>query len=243
MHHGQGRSAPSARGRAPMQGSAEHASADGLYGSYGRRQNMFGRQGSLPRPEVIIDQPAFGRRTRAPRPHVSLQRERLRGLYAELWMVFSDPAYPANGVPVSFDDSEDPCIALGDEATISVDPESGSFLFRRHSLSGDGDIIITTDVDRLMDFVVAHLTRIDGAPQGGLAFVEKSVGRSIEDVERVLILSTLRHCQGNRTQTAKMLGISLRTLRNKLHSYWASLIAEGQAAAEHLQGDNTVTSR
>jgi two-component system, response regulator FlrC len=42
------------------------------------------------------------------------------------------------------------------------------------------------------------------------------VGRTIADVERDLILDTLIHCLGNRTRAAKLLGISIRTLRNKL---------------------------
>jgi two-component system, response regulator FlrC len=45
------------------------------------------------------------------------------------------------------------------------------------------------------------------------------VGRTVADVERELILETLRHCRGNRTHAAKILGISLRTLRNKLHEF------------------------
>jgi DNA-binding protein Fis len=38
-------------------------------------------------------------------------------------------------------------------------------------------------------------------------------------VERHLILDTLDHCLGNRTHAAKLLGISVRTLRNKLNEY------------------------
>ena len=45
------------------------------------------------------------------------------------------------------------------------------------------------------------------------------VGRSVADVERDLILNTLDHCLGNRTHAAKILGISIRTLRNKLNQY------------------------
>jgi two-component system, response regulator FlrC len=60
------------------------------------------------------------------------------------------------------------------------------------------------------------------------------VGRTVADVERDLILDTLDHCIGNRTHAAKILGISIRTLRNKLNEYDASgvLIAEpGQVRA------------
>lgn len=47
------------------------------------------------------------------------------------------------------------------------------------------------------------------------------VGRTVADVERELILDTLDHCLGNRTHAAKILGISIRTLRNKLNEYVA----------------------
>ncbi len=45
------------------------------------------------------------------------------------------------------------------------------------------------------------------------------VGRTVADVERDLILDTLDHCLGNRTHAANILGISIRTLRNKLNQY------------------------
>lgn len=49
--------------------------------------------------------------------------------------------------------------------------------------------------------------------------VENLIGRTIADVERGMILDTLDHCLGNRTHAAKILGISIRTLRNKLNQY------------------------
>jgi len=45
------------------------------------------------------------------------------------------------------------------------------------------------------------------------------VGRTVADVERELIIDTLHHCLGNRTHAANILGISIRTLRNKLKQY------------------------
>jgi two-component system, response regulator FlrC len=57
------------------------------------------------------------------------------------------------------------------------------------------------------------------------------VGRTVAEVERALILDTLDHCRGNRTQAAGMLGISLRTLRNKLGEY----VAVGLAVPEPRQ--------
>ncbi len=46
-----------------------------------------------------------------------------------------------------------------------------------------------------------------------------SVGTTIHEMEKDLILSTLDHVDGNRTKAATLLGISIRTLRNKLNEY------------------------
>jgi DNA-binding NtrC family response regulator len=45
------------------------------------------------------------------------------------------------------------------------------------------------------------------------------VGQTVSAVEQQLILETLSHCLGNRTHAANILGISIRTLRNKLKEY------------------------
>ncbi|MBI1405323.1 MAG: AAA domain-containing protein [Caulobacter sp.] len=45
------------------------------------------------------------------------------------------------------------------------------------------------------------------------------VGQTVAEVEQLLILDTLNHCSGNRTHAATILGISIRTLRNKLKEY------------------------
>lgn len=49
--------------------------------------------------------------------------------------------------------------------------------------------------------------------------VEALIGKTISEVEKEMILNTLDHCLGNRTHAAKILGISIRTLRNKLNQY------------------------
>jgi len=50
-------------------------------------------------------------------------------------------------------------------------------------------------------------------------FANGLVGRTVAEVERDLIIETLNHCLGNRTHAANILGISIRTLRNKLKQY------------------------
>jgi DNA-binding NtrC family response regulator len=70
----------------------------------------------------------------------------------------------------------------------------------------------------------------DGAPVGARdatgaaieaaqAAAKNLVGRTVAEVEQDLILETLTHCLGNRTHAAHILGISIRTLRNKLKLY------------------------
>ncbi|WP_052046301.1 sigma-54-dependent transcriptional regulator [Candidatus Paracaedibacter symbiosus] len=45
------------------------------------------------------------------------------------------------------------------------------------------------------------------------------IGTTLATMEKELILGTLDHCSGNKTHAANILGISIRTLRNKLHEY------------------------
>ncbi|MGA1597894.1 MAG: sigma-54-dependent transcriptional regulator [bacterium] len=47
------------------------------------------------------------------------------------------------------------------------------------------------------------------------------VGMSMREAEKKLIFETLRQTKGNRTHAAQILGISIRTLRNKLNEYKA----------------------
>jgi len=62
------------------------------------------------------------------------------------------------------------------------------------------------------------------------------VGRTVADVERDLILDTLDHCLGNRTHAANILGISIRTLRNKLREYSQSGLAIPQHGESRAAG-------
>lgn len=58
--------------------------------------------------------------------------------------------------------------------------------------------------------------------EGAAALPPASLGKptmSVKEMERALIMETLQAMNGNRTQAAKVLGISLRTLRNKLREY------------------------
>jgi DNA-binding NtrC family response regulator len=49
--------------------------------------------------------------------------------------------------------------------------------------------------------------------------VEKLVGHTVAEIERVLIIRTLSGVEWNRTRAATTLGISVRCLRNKIHEF------------------------
>lgn len=73
-----------------------------------------------------------------------------------------------------------------------------------------------------------HLSRVTRTESEFVAEANASIaeelkswqpGQTLDDIERSVILNALKYHQGNRTHTAKALGISIRTLRNKLADY------------------------
>jgi DNA-binding NtrC family response regulator len=47
------------------------------------------------------------------------------------------------------------------------------------------------------------------------------IGSTVGEIERELVLQTLARCDGNRTRAARVLGLSVRTMRNKIRQYSA----------------------
>ena len=45
------------------------------------------------------------------------------------------------------------------------------------------------------------------------------IGSTVEAIERELVLQTLARFDGNRTHAARVLGLSVRTMRNKIRQY------------------------
>ena len=66
------------------------------------------------------------------------------------------------------------------------------------------------------------------------SILEKSslVGMTVKEMEQRLIGQTLKHVNDNRTYAAKMLGISIRTLRNKLREYQGCKDEEGPPSGD-----------
>ena len=77
---------------------------------------------------------------------------------------------------------------------------------------------------------------VQAAVETAQAATRSLVGRTVADVERDLILDTLDHCLGNRTHAANILGISIRTLRNKLREYGEAGLPVPQPGETRLAG-------
>jgi len=63
--------------------------------------------------------------------------------------------------------------------------------------------------------------------------VRLGVGTTVEEAEKMLILKTLEATSNNKTRAAEILGISLKTLHNKLKEYGAA-VAEASAGKEEV---------
>jgi len=82
-----------------------------------------------------------------------------------------------------------------------------------------GDLFL--DEDELASAVVSGDAAAGGMPVGLPAgtSLPLPVGTSLESLERFMIFKTLQEVDNNRTHAARILGISIRTLRNKLREY------------------------
>lgn len=109
----------------------------------------------------------------------------------------------------------------GSAASISVGTPGMAI---RESWRGGGDVTVVELAVDMADVVARLRGERAGKPPFRRA-VSGLVGHSVDHVERELILQTLERCAGNRTSAASMLGISVRTMRNKLRTF----LADGQA--------------
>lgn len=66
----------------------------------------------------------------------------------------------------------------------------------------------------------AHLPALGAhAPSPSTGVLNVAIGTALNDVERRLILATLAHYQGDKRRTAEVLGVSLKTIYNRLRVY------------------------
>ncbi|MGN6423339.1 MAG: sigma-54-dependent transcriptional regulator FlbD [Asticcacaulis sp.] len=86
----------------------------------------------------------------------------------------------------------------------------------------DADAIRLPDGAPLNPVAPIGMDYVNRAAQAAESAARTFVGSTVAEVEQKLILDTLAHCLGNRTHAANILGISIRTLRNKLNEYSAA---------------------
>ncbi|RAK25606.1 regulatory Fis family protein [Falsochrobactrum ovis] len=203
-----------------------------LFGSYGVRSalRLFGKRNKSAQTAAGgVAEPVFGKRMQQPDQSVSMQEARLSYLCSELLVLFEDQAFPKDTLPFVLGlERGYPRLLLRDSAVVTIDGETGHLVFTEFA-SHAGVIVVTASEERLIDHVVCRLAASGNAPGEETAnkAVQMLVGQTLADVDRRLILQTLRHCHGNRTRTTNMLSISLRTIRNKLREYWRTYEAEG----------------
>ena len=98
----------------------------------------------------------------------------------------------------------------------------------RAFIMADGDLDLTGAIDKPLP-----LSSI-----GDMQCLRIPVGTPLADVERWMIIATLRKCEGNKTRAAALLGVSLKTLYNRLHAYRAQGLGEGDHDREPIEVAN-----
>lgn len=113
-----------------------------------------------------------------------------------------------------------PSRAFSDEARVALQGRSWDgnvrelrHLVREAVLAAEGDTIEVTD----LPFGPARPPRGQVSP--GAVILIPPAGRTLEDVEAEVIAATLRFANGNKSETARILGISRPTLRRKVRRY------------------------
>lgn len=88
----------------------------------------------------------------------------------------------------------------------------------RAFILADGDLDLAVAIERPLAL----------SSNGDVQVLRIPVGTPLAEAERWMILATLRKCQGNKTRAAALLGVSLKTLYNRLNAYRAQGLDESE---------------
>lgn len=86
------------------------------------------------------------------------------------------------------------------------------------TLSAPASTIVVPSMPSINSAIAARVA----APSGSVRDITIRVGTSLDDAERTLIMATLDSVSGSKAKAAQVLGISLKTLYNRLHAYRGS---------------------
>jgi DNA-binding NtrC family response regulator len=103
--------------------------------------------------------------------------------------------------------------------------ELRNVLERAVILAGDGTIEMRHVPAFLHNRAIAAVANSSSTSTDSEA-IRFPIGTTVEEAEKGLILRTLEHTRNNKTRAAEILGISLKTLHNKLKEYGAGREAE-----------------
>jgi DNA-binding NtrC family response regulator len=78
---------------------------------------------------------------------------------------------------------------------------------------------ILADAEVNFDVRGNGMPRAQKAPVNTGVLLQFAVGTPLQDIEREVIVATLEHCRGRKRETAELLGVSLKTLYNRLNEY------------------------
>ena len=79
----------------------------------------------------------------------------------------------------------------------------------RAVLIGNGDVVLPEHL----------ILGAESSPKASRPASGVSIGTTVREMEKELIVGTLKEVNENRTRAAELLGISIRTLRDKLREY------------------------
>ena len=118
-----------------------------------------------------------------------------------------------------FNANDECCKRLSDEAAVELSRRMWSGNVRELKNCLQRAFILTDDV-----IEPEHLAPLDGLECAGRDIGDRlqfEIGTSLAEMERQTIFATLDHCGGNKKRTAELLGVSLKTLYNRLTEYAA----------------------
>jgi DNA-binding NtrC family response regulator len=78
---------------------------------------------------------------------------------------------------------------------------------------------IMADSEIVFDVRATGTAAARKVPAASGPLLQFAVGTPLEDIEREVIVATLEHCHGRKRETAELLGVSLKTLYNRLNEY------------------------
>jgi DNA-binding protein Fis len=160
----------------------------------------------------------------------AIAKARLSAICRDLVNIYADPARCEDEPVCRLSEDTKLCLLIGHHASVRIDEERGVYIL---TVNTDGPHAITLETasdDVLVDHIISYLARDRSHRLSltGHGLISALVGQTLDSIERSLILATLRQHHFNRTRAAETLGISVRTIRNKLKSYRAEDGADGR---------------